>query len=177
MLNREQIIDRIPVHKNIHKSDIVAYSYRDDNRTYAEILYFPLGYYQFMSDKLRKQEINSDDIQMGFIAQLLETKYGKPFDLDDDYTNWAECTLAFSYFLEEYQLTDVEKKCVDELASKYAFTLDVAWFFLEAMKYRPNSKIEISTVDREIIDLYYKDDDLDGFNNLLNWYLGLEPIK
>lgn len=44
------------------------------------------------------------------------------------------------------------------------------------MKYRPNSKIEISTADREIINLYYKDDDLDGINNLLNWYLGLEPL-
>ncbi len=76
--------------------------------------------------------------------------------------------------IKEYK--DKSQNCVDELASKYDFTLDVAWFFLEVMKYRPNSKIEISTADREIINLYYKDDDLDGINNLLNWYLGLEPL-
>lgn len=62
------------------------------------------------------------------------------------------------------------------MASKYAFTLDVAWFLLEAMNYRPNSKIEVSLEDREIINTYYKDDDLDGINQLLNWYLGLEPV-
>ncbi len=174
MLNRQEIIDRIPIQKNIHKSDIVAYC--GDNHTYAQTLSFPLGYVQFMRDQLIKQEINSDDIEMGFIAQLLEKKHGKPFDLSDDYTNWAECCKAFSCFLEEYQFTDDEKKYVDDLASKYDFTLDVAWFFLEAMKYRPNSKIEISTADREIIDLYYKDDDLDGYNALLNMYLGLEPV-
>lgn len=174
MLNRQEIIDRIPVQKNIHKSDIVAYC--DENHIYAQTLYFPLGYLQFMRDKLIKQKINSDDIEMGFIAQILEKEHEKPFDISNDYTNWAECTSAFSCFLEEYQLTDLEKKCVDDLASKYDFTLDVAWFFLEAMKYRPNSKIDVSTADREIIDLYYKDDDLDGINNLLQWYLGLEPV-
>ena len=174
MLKRQEIIDRIPIHKNIHKSDIVAYC--DDNLSHAQTLYFPLGFVQFMRDQLIEQPIDHNDIEMGFIAQLLEKKYGKPFDLSEDYTNWAECSKAFSCFLEEYQLTDIEKNCVDELALKYDFTLDVAWFFLEAMKYRPNSKIEISTADREIINLYYKDDDLDGINNLLNWYLGLESL-
>lgn len=69
MLNREQIIDRIPVHKNIHKSDIVAYC--DENRGHAQVLTFPLGYLDF----LRKHLVSSkkrEDIEMGFIAQLLE---------------------------------------------------------------------------------------------------------
>lgn len=79
--------------------------------------------------------------------------------------------------MEEYNLTDEEKKCVDKLGSVYDFTLDIAWFFLEVMKYRPNSKIEVTTAEREIIDTYFIDDDLDGVNCLLNWYLGLKPIK
>lgn len=174
MLKLKEIMDRIPIDKNIYKSDIIAYC--DENLSHAQTLYFPLGFVQFMRDQLIEQPIDHNDIEMGFITRLLERKYGKRFDLSEDYTNWAECSKAFSCFLEEYQLTDVEKKCVDELASKYDFTLDVAWFFLEAMKYRPNSKIEISTADREIINLYYRGDDLDGINNLLNWYLGLEPV-
>lgn len=134
-----------------------------------------MGYLDFLRERLNSSK-KREDIEMGFIAQLLEKKYGKPFNLSDDYANWAECCAAFSCFLEEYNLTDEEKKCVDSLGSKYDFTLDVAWFFLEAMKYRPNSKIEVSTTEREIIDLYFKDDDLDGINNLLNWYLGFEPV-
>ena len=45
MSKRQEIIDRIPVHKNIHKSDIVAYC--DDNLSHAQTLYFPLGFVQF----------------------------------------------------------------------------------------------------------------------------------
>ncbi len=148
----------------------------NEGRLHAQVLYFPSGYAQFSQEKLRKEKINHDDVEMGFIEKSLQEKYGISFDLENDYTNWAECCKAFSCFLEEYEFSDEEKKCVDELASKYAFTLDVAWFLLEAMNYRPNSKIEVSLEDREIINTYYKGDDLDGINQLLNWYLGLEPV-
>ncbi len=171
----QEIIDRIPVDKNIHKSDIVAYC--DDNLAHAQVLYFPLGYLEFLQSEI-ESSILRENIEMGFIAQLLEKKYGKPFDLSNDYTNWAECCKAFSCFLDDYNFSFEEKNCVDKLAMRYDFTLVDAWFFLEAMKYRPNSKIEITAEDREAINLYYdnQDEDLDGVYNILGMYLGLEPI-
>lgn len=171
-LTLQEIIDRIPVHKNIHKSDVVAYC--DENRSHAQVLYFPLGYLDFLREKLNSSK-KREDIEMSFIAQLLEKRYGKPFDLSNDYANWAECCKAFSCFLDDYNFSLDEKLCVDKLASKYDFTLVDAWFFLEAMKYRPNSKIEVSAADREVINLYYKigSEDLDGIYHLLDCYLGL----
>lgn len=169
----QEIIDRIPVHKNIHKSDVVAYC--DDKLSHAQILYFPLGYLDYLRKKLNNSK-KREDIEMGFIAKLLEEKHGKPFDLSNDYTNWAECCKAFSCFLEDYNFSNEEKTCIDNLASKYDFTLVDAWFFLEAMNYRPNSRIDVSMEDRAIINLYYKDEDLDGVNHLLNWYLGLDDL-
>ena len=60
----------------------------------------------------------------------------------------------------------------------YDVTKVEAWIIPEAMKYRPNSKIEITAEDREAINLYYdnQDEDLDGVYNMLGMYLGLEPI-
>lgn len=77
-----------------------------------------------------------------------------------------------------YNLSFEEKLCVDKLALKYDFTLVDAWFFLEAMKYRPNSKIEVSPADREVINLYYKtgSEDLDGIYHLLSQYLGFDDL-
>ena len=54
-LTLQEIIDRIPVHKNIHKSDVVAYC--DENRSHAQVLYFPLGYLDFLREKLMKKPI------------------------------------------------------------------------------------------------------------------------
>ena len=61
---------------------------------------------------------------------------------------------------------------------RYDFTLADAWFFLEALNYRPNSKIEVTEESREVINLYYdiQNEDLDGIYHLLGMYLGLEPI-
>ena len=70
--------------------------------------------------------------------------------------------------MDDYNFSFEEKNCVDKLAMMYDFTLVDAWFFLEAMKYRPNSKIEITAEDQ--------DEDLDGVYNMLGMYLGLEPI-
>lgn len=175
ILNLQEIIDRIPVHKNIHKSDIVAYC--DDNLAHAQVLYFPLGYLEFLQSEI-KSSILRENIEMGFIAQLLEKKYGKPFDLSNDYTNWAECCKACSCFLDDYNFSFEEKNCVDKLAMRYDFTLADAWFFLEALNYRPNSKIEVTEESREVINLYYdiQNEDLDGIYHLLGMYLGLEPI-
>lgn len=172
-LTIEDVINRIPVHKNIHKSDIVAYC--DDNLEHAQILYFPLGFLDFLRDKLKDHSIKRDDIEMGFIAKLLQDRHGKPFDLSHEYTNWAECCKAFSCYLEDYNLKEQEKQCVDKLASSIAFTLPDAWFFLEVLKYRPNSKVEITAADREVINLYYNfihEGDLDGIHDLLSCYLG-----
>lgn len=61
-----------------------------------------------------------------------------------------------------------------ELASKGDFTIDQAWFFLDALNYRPNAKAEITVHDREVINFYYKDGDSEVALDNLSQYLGLQ---
>lgn len=88
--------------------------------------------------------------------------------------NWANQCKAFPTFFYDYKLTDDEKKCLHELATKREFTIDQGWFFLDALKYRPNAKVEITSQDREAISFYYKDGDSEVVLDNLSQYLGLQ---
>lgn len=156
-LNPQEIIDSIPTHHNIHKSDIIAHCEEDGKS--AQILFYGKGGVAELRNQLNKDSITSGGVN---------------FSLSNP--NWANQCKAFPTFFYDYKLTDDEKECMHELASKSDFTIDQAWFFLDALNYRPNAKAEITAQDREVINLYYKEGNSEVVLDNLSQYLGLLKV-